>query len=111
MAKGVGHYFKDGSKHTGGTHKMPNGELHSGARHTKNSKRLYHFSELSKTAQKKAKGDEEAHVEDEDYIEALQYGLPPTGGLGFGVDRFVMILTNNSSIREVTAFPHLKPEN
>ncbi len=62
-------------------------------------------------AQKKAKGDEEAHVEDEDYIEALQYGLPPTGGLGFGVDRFVMILTNNSSIREVTAFPHLKPEN
>ena len=62
-------------------------------------------------AQKKAKGDEEAHVEDQDYIEALQYGLPPTGGLGFGVDRFVMILTNNSSIREVTAFPHLKPEN
>ena len=62
-------------------------------------------------AQQKAKGDEEAHVEDEDYVEALQYGLPPTGGLGFGVDRFVMILTNNPSIREVLAFPHVKPEN
>ena len=66
---------------------------------------------LKTQAQKKAKGDEEAHVEDQDYVEALQYGLPPTGGLGFGVDRFVMILTNNPSIREVLAFPHLKPEN
>ncbi len=66
---------------------------------------------LKTQAQKKAKGDEEAHVEDQDYVEALQYGLPPTGGLGFGVDRLVMILTNNQSIREVTAFPHLKPEN
>jgi lysyl-tRNA synthetase class 2 len=66
---------------------------------------------LKTQAQQKAKGDEEAHVEDQDYVEALQYGLPPTGGLGFGVDRFVMILTNNSSIREVLTFPHLKPEN
>ena len=66
---------------------------------------------LKTQAQLKAQGDEEAHVEDQDYVEALQYGLPPTGGLGFGVDRFVMILTSNSSIREVTAFPHLKPEN
>jgi len=66
---------------------------------------------LKAQAQQKAKGDEEAHVEDQDYVEALQYGLPPTGGLGFGVDRFVMILTNNFSIREVLAFPHLKPEN
>jgi len=66
---------------------------------------------LKAQAQQKAKGDEEAHVEDQDYVEALQYGLPPTGGLGFGVDRFVIILTNNISIREVLAFPHLKPEN
>ncbi len=66
---------------------------------------------LKEQAQKKAEGDEEAHVEDRDYIEALEYGLPPTGGLGFGVDRFVMMLTNNESIREVIAFPHLKPEN
>ncbi len=68
-------------------------------------------SRLKEQAQKKAQGDEEAHVEDRDYIEALEYGLPPTGGLGFGVDRFVMMLTNNESIREVIAFPHLKPEN
>lgn len=55
MAKGVPHYFRDGMKHTGGMHKMPNGEMHSGARHGKNSKKLFHFSELSKTAQMKAK--------------------------------------------------------
>ncbi|MDC3065238.1 lysine--tRNA ligase, partial [Acidimicrobiaceae bacterium] len=66
---------------------------------------------LKRQAEKKAEGDEEAHVEDNDYIEALEFGLPPTGGLGFGVDRFVMMITNNESIREVIAFPHLKPEN
>ena len=55
MAKGVKHYFKDGTEHKGGMHKMSNGALHSGMRHTKNSKQLYHFKDLSKTAQKKAK--------------------------------------------------------
>lgn len=55
MGKGVAHYFRDGTRHTGGMHKMPNGELHSGARHTDSSKKLFHFGELSKTAQKKAK--------------------------------------------------------
>lgn len=55
MAKGVKHYFRDGTEHKGGTHKDAKGRLMSGARHTKNSKYLYHKNELSKTAQKKAK--------------------------------------------------------
>ena len=66
---------------------------------------------LKEQAIKKNDGEEEAHVEDEDYIEALQYGLPPTGGLGFGIDRFVMMLVGKTSIREVISFSHLKPEN
>ncbi len=55
MAKGVAHYSKDGTKHNGGRHKMPNGEIHSGKSHGKTSKRLYHFSDLSATAKKKAR--------------------------------------------------------
>jgi hypothetical protein len=55
MAKGVGHYLKDGTKHTGGIHKMPNGDLHSGDKHTDSSKKLYHYANLpSASAKKKA---------------------------------------------------------
>ncbi len=61
-------------------------------------------------ADAKSRGDDEAMYYDADYIRALQYGLPPTGGCGIGIDRFVMLLTNASSIREVLLFPTLRPE-
>jgi lysyl-tRNA synthetase class 2 len=61
-------------------------------------------------AQAKARGDEEAMVYDEDYIRALEHGMPPAAGIGLGVDRLVMFLTDSASIRDVLLFPQLKPE-
>jgi lysyl-tRNA synthetase class 2 len=61
-------------------------------------------------ARERERGDDEAMVLDEDYIRALSYGMPPAAGIGIGIDRLVMLLTNQHSIRDVILFPHMRPE-
>lgn len=69
------------------------------------------FKRFLSQAKDKEMGDNEAMIMDKEFIKALEYGLPPTGGFGMGIDRLVMILTNNTNIREVIFFPTMKPHS
>ena len=66
---------------------------------------------LAKEDERGQDGDDEAHTTDEDFLRAMEYGMPPTGGLGLGVDRMIMFLTDAATIRDVILFPTMKPEN
>ena len=72
---------------------------------------LDQYERFMAQAKQRAEGDEEAHMMDDDFVTALSYGMPPTGGMGMGIDRLCMLLTEQNSIRDVLLFPTMKPLN
>ena len=72
---------------------------------------LEQFERFKDQVKQRERGDDEAMLMDEDYLRALSYGMPPAAGIGIGIDRFVMLLTNKQTIRDVILFPHMKPKN
>lgn len=71
---------------------------------------LEQYERFREQVKRRERGDEEAMLMDEDYIRALSYGMPPAAGIGIGIDRVVMLLTNKPSIRDVILFPHMRPQ-
>ena len=69
------------------------------------------YERFENQLKEKALGNDEANDMDIDYVEALEYGMPPAGGMGMGIDRLVMMITNSENIREVILFPHMKNKN
>jgi lysyl-tRNA synthetase class 2 len=68
------------------------------------------YERFREQAEQRERGDEEAMQMDVDYVHALAYGMPPAAGIGLGIDRLVMLLTNRRSIRDVILFPHMRPQ-